>query len=320
MSAGTTGIAESRHLEFVELAEGVWAALAREGGNARSNGGFVDLGGATLVIDTHMSPVVAGEVRLAAELITGQPIAYVFYTHLHLDHVFGAQAFDAGTRFISSEGTQALIAERTADTYAASSAAWPGQIAALEAAVANLSDPAQRAAQQRDLENLRELAASLADFQPRSPDITFSDRLTLHGSRRSAVLLQLGGGHSPDDAVLHLPNDGILFSGDLVVTGRHPFMGGGGNPHDWLRMLLRMQDELDPEIIVPGHGPLTDGDQLPFLRQYLSETERLVAQAIRAGASLDEAKQLPAPAPYSDWPGVGGWERNVEFIYRRNTA
>lgn len=319
MSASTAGLPDSRHLTFEELADGVWAALSRDGGNARSNGGFVDLGDTTIVIDTHMTPTVAGEVRQAAEHVTGRPVTYVFYTHLHLDHVFGARAYGAETRFISTLGTRALMAERTAETYRASSAAWPNQIAALETAVAGQSDPAQRALQERELENLRELADSLADFEVRLPDITFAERLELHGSKRSAVLLHLGSGHSPDDAVLHLPDDGILFSGDLVVTGRHPFMGGGGDPHNWSSMLVRMQDELAPAVIVPGHGPLTDGEQLLFLRQYLSETERLVAQATRAGATLDEARQLPTPELYSQWP-AGGWERNVDFLYRRFTG
>jgi glyoxylase-like metal-dependent hydrolase (beta-lactamase superfamily II) len=287
---------------------------------ARSNGGFVDLGGVTVVIDTHMTPLVSREVKAAAEAVTVRPVDYVFYTHWHRDHVFGGQAYGAETRFISTADSRRLMIERIEATYASSRAGMQQQIAALQETVEGQSDPNQRHVHQRELESVRELFESLADFQPRFPDITFTEHIELHGSQRSAALLSYGGGHSPNDAMLYLPDDGILFSGDLLVSSRHPFMGGGGDPHEWIRILLRIESDLAPATVVPGHGPLGALDDLVLERQYLSEMERLVRQSVSGGMSLAECQAMELPEEYAAWPASPMLGRNVEFLYNRITG
>ena len=306
-----SAVSDARHFEFQELANGVWAAIARDTGLARSNGGFVDLGGVTVVIDTHMTPLASGEVRAAAEAVTGRGVDYVFYTHWHGDHIFGGPAFEAATRFIGTAGSHRLMSERAMASYENSVGGMRQQITALEAS-GDLSE-----AQQQELAGLRELAESLADFQPRIPDITFTDQMALYGAQRGAQLLSVGGGHSPDDAVLYLPEDGILFAGDLLFNQRHPFMGGGGEPHEWIRILLRIEAELGPTVVVPGHGPLGTLADLVLERQYLSEMERLLRQAVADGLTLEECQALELPEEYAAWPASPMLGRNVEFLYAR---
>ena len=59
----------------------------------------------------------------------------------------------------------------------------------------------------------------------RLPDVTFTQRMAFHGSRRVAELICLGGGHTPSDAFLYLPADHIAFMGDIVQVGYHPMIG-----------------------------------------------------------------------------------------------
>ena len=86
------------------------------------------------------------------------------------------------------------------------------------------------------------------------PHLTFDDRLTISGTKRHVELLTYGGGHTPSDAMLYLPEDRVLFTGDLLCVQAHPMLTQG-DPHEWLRILDRIE-QLDFEIAVPGHGPV----------------------------------------------------------------
>jgi len=83
------------HLKLKQIAEGVYAAIARREGAAHSNAGIVDLGGRTLIFDALGTPKAAKELRAVAEGLTGRPATYVVNSHVDHDHWLGNQAFGA---------------------------------------------------------------------------------------------------------------------------------------------------------------------------------------------------------------------------------
>ena len=84
----------SEHFKLDRIAEGVYVAIAIEGGLARCNAGIVDLGDQTLLFDTFMTPQAAQDLRAAAEGLTGRPVTYVINSHAHSDHWPAKSRFD----------------------------------------------------------------------------------------------------------------------------------------------------------------------------------------------------------------------------------
>lgn len=108
-----------------------------------------------------------------------------------------------------------------------------------------------------------------------------SDRLVFFGGSRRAAVYYLGAGHTNADLIVLLPEEKILFSGDLVVNGRLPYLqSGDADPHGWEQILTRLAS-LDVEKVVPGHGKVgtrqSVGDSLSYLRK-INELSKLFIQ------------------------------------------
>jgi cyclase len=83
----------SKHFNLEKVSEGIFAAIAKDGGGSVGNAGFVDLGGKTLVFDTFNTQQAAEDLRKIAENITNQPVSWVINSHYHGDHIRGNQVF-----------------------------------------------------------------------------------------------------------------------------------------------------------------------------------------------------------------------------------
>src|SRR5690242_20443520 len=93
MTRETAQLPTSKYFRLEHVAEGVYAAITVPGTGAWGNAGIVDLGDATLVVDTFLTPAAARDLRSAAEALTGHRVAYVVNTHYHMDHIHGNQVF-----------------------------------------------------------------------------------------------------------------------------------------------------------------------------------------------------------------------------------
>jgi glyoxylase-like metal-dependent hydrolase (beta-lactamase superfamily II) len=107
---------ETRHFNLSQAADGVYAAIHRDGGWAIGNAGIVDLGGETVIFDTFMTPVAAEALREAAEQLTQQPVTYVVNSHYHNDHIWGNQVFQDAT-LITTSLTRDLILTKGQEEY-----------------------------------------------------------------------------------------------------------------------------------------------------------------------------------------------------------
>jgi glyoxylase-like metal-dependent hydrolase (beta-lactamase superfamily II) len=263
-----------RHAELQEVGPGAWAAIARPDRGAVGNAGFVDLGGETLVFDTHVSLAAGRELRAAAE--QRAPVRTVVLSHWHGDHVFGAGAFDDATVFATTR-TAGLMHDRTERRLAEFKAAPPEDYAGTA---------------------FEELARSeLPTLELRHPDETFESERTFSGATRSVQAITFGGGHTLSDAVLWLADERIVFTADLVVTNGQPWVGDGDI--DAWPVILEKIAALRPERIVPGHGEVSGPEALDVMRRYL--------EALKEAAPGD-----PNPFPELAFPEM--WERNLQAV------
>lgn len=282
---------------FQPLADGVWAALSGV------NAGIIDLGDQTIIFDTMALPRDAYELKAKAEELTGRQATYVINSHVHPDHIHGNIAFAAHATIISSSTTRQAMVKGAA----ASLEKMKDDIRAGEEGVrrrlAAATDEAERAALQKELEEYAEFfAAYPAPADLRYPTLTFEQRISFHGSKRTAHLLTFGGAHSPCDAVLWLPEDGILFIGDLVIPGDNLIVTLGF-PANWLPILDQLE-ALGAKTLVPGHGkPVDAAEGYAWSRQYLTA---LFKRAEEVAASGEPVESISVPE------GMG------EYWYRKN--
>jgi glyoxylase-like metal-dependent hydrolase (beta-lactamase superfamily II) len=109
--------------------------------------------------------------------------------------------------------------------------------------------------------------------------------MTLHKGDKTIRLIHVGG-HTPATSLVHVVEDDVLFTGDVVVKDRHPFIGHG-NSKEWLEALTFIR-RLRPKTIVPGHGEMCDRETLNILSEYIRRMRAQVRKLYRAGRSKTE--------------------------------
>ena len=283
-----------RHAELVAVGPGVHAAIAKPDRGAVGNAAVLDLGDETLVVDTHISPGAARELRTAAEELAGRPVSRVLNTHWHADHVLGnGELYDAS--IASTARTRELMATlgvpRLAARKESLKAELPGELERLRAA-----------GDEEGAELLEAYGRELPTVTHRLPDETFDERRD-YGR---AQALTLGGGHTESDAFVLVADAGVLVAGDLVVVGMQPW-AGHGEPAAWAAILERVL-ELEWQTCVPGHGPVSGREVVPPLREYLLALD----DAVRSGAAEPEL-----PKSFEGWGQRDMWGTNIAALRER---
>ena len=113
------------------------------------------------------------------------------------------------------------------------------------------------------------------------PNVIFDDKLVLDDGKQRIEFLFFGHAHTPAMPCAYLPKQKILCTGDACVNGAFNFMGHSDSA-SWIRALERMQ-QLDIQMVAPGHGPLAGKDLLEKQKRYFVELRRKVKKGIAAG-------------------------------------
>lgn len=259
-----------------ELAPGVYAVLGDTGRGVegRPNAGFVVTPAGVVVIDALASPGEGRVLMRTIRTVTRAPVRYLVLTHHHPDHTFGAIVFKrAGARVIAHPDRRTL-ANIDGDDRLASD--WTGVMG---------------------LEQMRGFA--YAD----TPDIPVRrDTMLVVGGRRIEIV-RPGPAHTAGDLMVWLPNERVLFAGDVLVEDGVSMMVDGSSAA-MLGALSRI-DALDPRAAVPGHGRLAThpATLVATTRCYvlaLRDTmRRAVADGVRMGLALDQLPPADRDRPVS---------------------
>jgi len=307
----------SRHFRLEQLSAGVYAAINAVDGWAISNAGIIDLGDTTLVFDSFISPVAARDLREAAEKLTGRPIHAVINSHSHNDHIWGNQAFSSDVDIISTTKTRELIqSEGPAEVQYYHEVAQK-RLEALEAQLAEAREETLRAHLRVYIVYFQAITATLPELQIRLPNLTFTGDLAFNGPKRSANLVSFEGGHSGSDAILYLPDDGIVFMADLLFIGGHPYLPDG-DP-DKIQQILAEIREFQAKIFVPGHGPVGQASHLNWMDEYIDTLNGLVREAIKNGTTKEEMDKILMPKEYQPLIFPSFFSANLQFLYQRQT-
>ncbi len=307
---------ESKHFHLQQIADGIYAALYTNGGWATSNAGIVDLGDRTLIFDTFLTPRAAADLRAAAESLTGRPTGIVVNSHYHNDHIWGNQIFCPEADIVATARTRSLIQTSGAVEYAWYKENSAPRLKAIKAEYRAARDNEVKRQQLALWVGYYEgMLASFPELDVRLPNITFADNMEIHGSRRTVQLIPSSGGHTQSDAMLYLPSERILFMGDLLFVGCHPYLADG-DP-DKLSQILEKTREMKPKTLVPGHGPVSGLESLKLMQRYIQNLQRLAERAFKAGKPEDKLATTAIPPAFADWELSRFFTDNLRFLYKR---
>jgi glyoxylase-like metal-dependent hydrolase (beta-lactamase superfamily II) len=161
-------------------------------------------------------------------------------------------------------------------------------------------------------------AFDFSAIELRLPEETFSGELPLRVGDLELALIEVGPAHTRGDTLVFVPQRRVLFSGDILFSGAHPIVWAGPTSN-WIAACERII-EMDPEVIVPGHGPLADLDAVRELKAYF---EYLYEQCRRLHSDGMSAMQAARTLALERWAWWGERERlvvNIASIYRELEA
>lgn len=252
---------DSKHFRLEKIRNGIYAAIAKEGGGAAANAGFIDLGDTTIVFDTFNTQQASEDLKYAAETITNKPVTWVINSNWHGDHIRGNQTFKEST-IISSQMTY----DKMKTAHPSRINKQKNDIHGLKNYIQSLQDQLTQTYDmnlEHQINFLSELEISLPTLELVLPQQTFIDEVIFHGTKRSAKLFTLGDGHSHCDAMLYIPEDKVIFMGDLLFVDCHPTFFEESNPQNWIHILKEVE-RMDIDIAIPGHGSV--GTKINFLQ------------------------------------------------------
>ncbi|MDF2938945.1 MAG: hypothetical protein K0Q90_4318 [Paenibacillaceae bacterium] len=301
-----------------QAAEGVWAAIVVPGSGSLGNAAILDLGNYTVVVDTFMLPEAGEYLRETAEQLTGKAVGFVVNTHFHGDHHYGNQAFPDSI-IISTQLTKELLQGYEVPSVEQWQSALRKQITAFSETKAKQTDARVQAALEAEIADKEQLFQAVPSIHRETAQLTFTDRLTIHGSVRSAQIMTFGGGHTKSDAFVYVPEEKTLIAGDLVLGTTHPAMLSG-DAHSWLRILEQMENELDIRCMIPGHGQVTGPHSITDMKNYLQDIQDYAQQAAASGQSVEHWLAQGVPEPYDDWEGSHVFEWNFRWLFDQYSA
>lgn len=243
----------------VYMVQGTAGVASQENRGFNSNAGFVVTSEGVVVIDALGTPTLGQALVNAIRKITVKPIRMVIVTHYHADHFYGLQAFKrAGAKVWAHAAAREYL---------------------------DGTEGAARLAQRRQ---------DLAPWVDEKTRLVAADKW-LEGNASFKMggtqfdVIHLGPAHSPEDVIVIVGDTGVIFTGDILFTGRIPFVGEADSKR-WLQTFSKLL-ELQPKVMVTGHGapshePAAD---LLLTRDYLTYLRDAMGKAVDDFVPFDEA-------------------------------
>ena len=249
------GDLSEKKITFDEIGDGLYAFTAE----GDPNSGVIIGDDSVMIVEAQATPRLARKVIEKVREVTDKPISHVVLTHYHAVRVLGASAFGAN-QIIMSETARSMVVERGQEDWDSEFDRFP-----------------------RLFEGHDEIPGLTW------PTTTFNGRMTVYLGNRRVDILQLGRAHTAGDAVIHVPDQNVMFTGDIVEYHSACYCGDG-HFNDWGRTLDNIA-AMAPDAIAPGRGGALQGTEmvsraLATTRDFVDSTYRpVVAVAARGGTS-----------------------------------
>jgi len=247
-----------KEISFVEVGEGLWAFTAE----GDPNSGVIIGDESVMIVEAQATPRLAHKVIEKVCSVTDKPISHLVLTHYHAVRVLGASAYGA-PEIIMSDAARSMVVERGQEDWDSEFQRFP---------------------------RLFEGHESIPGLT--YPTTTFSESMTVYLGKRRVDIMHLGRAHTAGDAVVHVPDQNVMFTGDIVEYHSACYCGDG-HFADWGNTLDNIA-WFDVDAIAPGRGDALIGKEMvnaaiENTRDFVESTYRPVARVAARGGSLKEA-------------------------------
>ena len=247
-----------KKVTFSEVGKGLWAFTAE----GDPNSGVIIGDDSVMIVEAQATPRLAQKVIERVRSVTDKPISHVVLTHYHAVRVLGASAFNA-PQIIMGEKARAMVAERGAEDWASEFQRFP---------------------------RLFEGHESIPGLT--WPTTTFNDRMTVYLGKRRVDLMHVGRAHTAGDIVIYVPDQNVMFTGDIVEAHSACYCGDG-HFRDWGKALDNIKT-FNLDAIAPGRGDAVIGNSavnrsLERTRDFVESTYKAAAKVAVCGGSLKDA-------------------------------
>ena len=244
-------------ITFSEVGEGLWAFTAE----GDPNSGVIIGDTSVMIVEAQATPRLAHKVIEKVREVTDKPISHVVLTHYHAVRVLGASAFGA-SQVIMGDKARAMVVERGQEDWDSEFQRFPRLFQGHES-IPGLT----------------------------WPTTTFTDRMTVYLGKRRIDLMHLGRAHTAGDIVIHVPDQNVMFTGDIVEAHSACYCGDG-HFGDWGGTLDRIK-AFDLAAIAPGRGNAVMGadvaEALERTRDFVDSTYRPAARVAARNGTLKDA-------------------------------
>ncbi len=279
------------------LGHGAYAWLAPQGSWGWSNAGLITDGGEALLVDTLYDLELTDEMLCCMRDADPQArrIGTLVNTHANGDHCHGNELVE-GAEIIASTASAQEMSELPPEVMA-------GLVEAAKE-MGGLGEYFLHCFGQFRFDGIR--------FTP--PTRTFDGELELTVGDKPVSLIEVGPAHTRGDVLVHSPGDRVVFTGDILFIEGTPVMWEGPVAN-WIRACELIED-MDVDLIVPGHGPITDKHGVHAVKHYLQYVRDQARARYDAGMNAFEAAKDIELAEYSTWSDPERIAVNVDSLYR----
>ncbi len=279
-----------------DLGHGSYAWLAPDGSWGWSNAGLITDGEESLLVDTLFDLALTRKMLDAMrDAATGTVINTLVNTHANGDHCHGNELVE-GAEIIASEASAAEMNEL------------PPEALAAFMAMADELGPAGAYLKHC----FGQFRFDGITFTP--PTRTFKGELSVTVGDKPVELIEVGPAHTRGDVLVHSPRDRTVFTGDILFIEGTPIMWQGPVAN-WIAACERIE-AMDVDVIVPGHGPITDKDGVRRVREYLAFVRDEARARYDAGMDAFEAAKDIELGPFAGWLDAERIAVNVNTLYR----
>ena len=261
--------------------------LEGDGGNIAASVGEDGI----VIVDDQFAPL-ADKIQAALKnlKITDKPVRFVINTHYHGDHTGGNEPFaNTGSTVIAQDNVRKRLET-------------PG-VAGNGSSLKMETKAAPKAA---------------------LPVITFDHDVTVHLNGEDIRALHFPAGHTDGDAIIFFPKNNVVHMGDDFVRYGFPFIdvSSGGSVQGMIAAMEKVSAQLPPDVkVIPGHGALSNLDDVRAFTKMLKETSAVVQKAIDEHKTVDQMKQEKILAPWAKWSGEFlDADKFIETLYNSLTG
>lgn len=293
--ASVAAAAEDPVFDFKQVADGVYAAIARPTFRTNCNSAIVILDDSVLVVDAQSKPSAAGAVIAEIKRLTDKPVKYLVLTHFHNDHTQGVQAYAQtwpGVKIIATPVTAESIEQRAQARLEREAVTLPKQIEQLKSDLTE-AQGVQKVQIQKQLNEAEAYAVERKQIHLVLPNLLVEDRLELHHGPETVEMFSFHHAHTDGDLVVYLPTRKVLISGD-IIHGAQPITKDGYLV-EWIAAIDQLE-KLDFQTVIGGHGEvLHDRARFDLWKQYFNDLLQETAQSLASGESREAARKRLTP-------------------------